>query len=299
MSEYHRPVLLQDCLDALQIDPQGTYVDVTFGGGGHSRGILSLLGPEGRLLAFDQDQEALSNAPDDPRLQLIHSNFRHLQRFLRLHKAVPVDGILADLGVSSHQFDAAYRGFSYRFDGPLDMRMNAGQSLTAARIIETYSEEQLQQIFSAYGELRNSRQLASRIAEARRAGAIHSTFGFLEAISPVIRGDRPRYLSQVFQALRMEVNDELGALKEFLQQSVQVLKPGGILAVITFHSLEDRLTKQFMRNGLFADEPEKDAFGNWSAPLELLGKKPIVAAEKELKENPRSRSAKLRVARKK
>jgi 16S rRNA (cytosine1402-N4)-methyltransferase len=299
VSEYHRPVLLQDCLDALQIDPQGTYVDVTFGGGGHSRGILSLLGPEGRLLAFDQDQEALSNAPDDPRLQLIHSNFRHLQRFLRLHKAVPVDGILADLGVSSHQFDAAYRGFSYRFDGPLDMRMNAGQSLTAARIIETYSEEQLQQIFSAYGELRNSRQLASRIAEARRAGAIHSTFGFLEAISPVIRGDRPRYLSQVFQALRMEVNDELGALKEFLQQSVQVLKPGGILAVITFHSLEDRLTKQFMRNGLFADEPEKDAFGNWSAPLELLGKKPIVAAEKELKENPRSRSAKLRVARKK
>lgn len=299
MSEYHRPVLLQDCLDALQIDPQGTYVDVTFGGGGHSRGILSLLGPEGRLLAFDQDQEALSNASDDPRLQLIHSNFRHLQRFLRLHKAVPVDGILADLGVSSHQFDAAYRGFSYRFDGPLDMRMNAGQSLTAARIIETYSEEQLQQIFSAYGELRNSRQLASRIAEARRAGAIHSTFGFLEAISPVIRGDRPRYLSQVFQALRMEVNDELGALKEFLQQSAQVLKPGGILAVITFHSLEDRLTKQFMRNGLFADEPEKDAFGNWSAPLELLGKKPIVAAEKELKENPRSRSAKLRVARKK
>ncbi len=299
MSSYHRPVLLQACLDALQINSQGTYVDVTFGGGGHSSGILSLLGPDGRLIAFDQDQEALVNAPQDSRLTVIHSNFRHLQRFLRLHKTVPVDGILADLGVSSHQFDAAYRGFSYRFDGPLDMRMNSGQTLTAAGIIETYSEEQLQQIFSAYGEVRNSRQLASRIVEARRAGAIHSTFGFLEAIGPVIRGDRPRYLSQVFQALRMEVNDELGALKEFLQQSAQVLRPGGILAVITFHSLEDRLTKQFMRNGLFADEPEKDAFGNWSAPLEPVGKKPIVADETELKQNPRSRSAKLRVARKK
>jgi 16S rRNA (cytosine1402-N4)-methyltransferase len=297
-SEYHTSVLLHESINGLAIQPNGIYVDATFGGGGHSKEILKHLGAEGKLFGFDQDEDAKRNAPGDNRFQLIQANFSELKRFLRLHDAMPVDGILADLGVSSWQFDTAERGFSYRFDGPLDMRMNRNAEKTAADVLNEYSAEQLQKMFGEYGEVRNSKTLANVIVEAR-AKKEFETISDLLAICEANRiGEKHKYLAQVFQAIRIEVNDELGALKDLLVQSAEVLKSGGRLAVITFHSLEDRLVKNFMKNGTFEDEPVKDFFGNIERKFKLITKKPIEATEKEKKDNSRSRSAKLRVAEK-
>lgn len=296
MSSYHQPVLLQQCIDGLDIKPDGIYVDVTFGGGGHSKLILQNLGSEGKLYAFDQDTDALQNAPKDERLVTVHANFRDIKRFLRLHGALAVDGILADLGVSSYQFDTAERGFSYRFDGPLDMRMNRDSGQTAADVLNTYSADELQQMFSEFGEVRNSKSLAHAIVE-ERATRRFETIADLKALTERLsRGDEFRYLAQVFQSLRIEVNDELGALKDLLVQCYEVLKPGGRLAVLTFHSLEDRLVKNYIKHGSFTDEPEKDFFGNYALKFKPVNKKPIVADNNEIKQNSRAHSAKLRVA---
>ena len=298
-SQYHLPVLLHEVVEHLQIKPDGTYVDVTFGGGGHSRAILEKLSPQGRLIVFDQDEDAYRNRIIDDRVTFVRENFRHLHRFMKLHKALDADGLLADLGVSSHQFDTGARGFSTRFDGNLDMRMDTRNAKTAADILHTYSEQRLLQIFQDYGEVTNSRTLAKTIVQLRKAHPLRTITEFKSLIQPIVKGNPAKYLAQVFQALRIEVNDELGALKDLLTQSQQVLKPGGILAVITFHSLEDRLVKNYMKTGSFeATDDNPYAFETPPKLFRPVTKKPVTASEAELKANPRSRSAKLRIAEK-
>ncbi|MFN8322530.1 MAG: 16S rRNA (cytosine(1402)-N(4))-methyltransferase RsmH [Chitinophagales bacterium] len=297
-SGYHTSVLLHECIEALNIKPDGVYVDATFGGGGHSKEILKQLGEHGRLIAFDQDEDAGRNALNDERFTLVQANFVELKRFLRLHDALPVDGILADLGVSSWQFDTAERGFSYRFDGPLDMRMNRQAEKTAADLMNEMSADDLQQMFSSYGEVRNAKTLAVAIVEARGRKAFDTIADLMSVCEANRIGERHKYLAQVFQAIRIKVNDELGALKSLLEQSAEVLGQGGRLAVITFHSLEDRLVKNFMKHGNFEDEPVKDFYGNYEKKFKQINKKPIEAGVQEQRENSRSRSAKLRVAEK-
>jgi 16S rRNA (cytosine1402-N4)-methyltransferase len=297
MSNYHKPVLLHESLEGLAIIPNGTYIDVTFGGGGHSSAILEQLGEKGKLFAFDQDEDAVANAINDPRFILIRQNFRFLKNFLRLHNAIPVDGILADLGISSHQIDEPQRGFSTRFDGPLDMRMNRSATFSAEELINTYDERQLRNMFREYGDVENANRLAHVIIEAREENSIRSIAELKEAISSCTpKGKEFQYLAKVFQALRIEINGEMDALKELLKQSAEVLKPGGRIVVIAYHSLEDRLVKNFFRTGNFEGENEKDFFGNLIRPLEPVNRKPIIPGEEELKENNRARSAKLRIA---
>jgi 16S rRNA (cytosine1402-N4)-methyltransferase len=296
---YHTPVLLAEAIDGLNIMADGTYVDCTLGGGGHASAILEKLGPGGKLVAFDQDAAAQRNLPPDDRLVFVPQNFRYLQRFLRLQKIEAVNGILADLGVSSHQFDEAGRGFSTRFDADLDMRMDQRQELTAYKVVSSYSEQQLHKLFEQYGEVTNSKTLAKTIAGLRNQGALKTINGFKNAVREVVKGNPNKYFAQVFQALRIEVNDELGALKELLQQIPPLLLPGGRAAIITFHSLEDRLVKNFFRRGSF-DEPESNPFINEEDvnELKIITRKPVIAGQEEQKANPRSRSAKLRIAEK-
>ena len=297
--KYHVPVLLEEALDALAIRPDGVYVDLTFGGGGHSRGILDRLGPEGRLIAFDQDEDARRNLPDDPRLTFVPHNFRHVERFLRLHKVLPVDGVLADLGVSSHQFDEGERGFSIRFDAALDMRMDRRQSLTAAQLVRETPEEELHRIFERYGEVTNARTLARTIVETRASQAMQTVKQFMDALQGVVKGNPNRYFAQVFQALRIAVNDEFGALEEMLSQLPSVLKPGGRVAIITFHSLEDRIVKHFFKEGAIGPVTRDEIFGTRpESPFRAVHKKPVLPTEREIRINPRARSAKLRVAEK-
>lgn len=296
-SDYHIPVLFQETIDALNIKPDGVYVDCTFGGGGHSQGILQRLNDKGKLIAFDQDIDAQNNLQKDQRILFIPQNFRHIQRFLKLHQIYQVDGVLADLGVSSHQFDEGDRGFSIRFEGPLDMRMDQRQELTAAIIIKTYTESQLHKIFEQYGEVTNAKTLAKHIVQQRSHLPFASIEQFKALISPVVKGNPNKYFAQVFQALRMEVNDELGALKDMLSQLSAVVKPGGRVAIITFHSIEDRMVKTFFKQGSLDEQPENPfATTIKNVVFLLVNKKPITATELELKRNTRSRSAKLRVA---
>ncbi len=297
---YHIPVLLSEAMDGLDIRANGIYVDCTFGGGGHSAEILSHLNKEGRLYAFDQDADAKKNALPDERFHFIPHNFRHLQRFLRLNGISSVDGMLADLGVSSHQFDEADRGFSIRMDAGLDMRMDKRQTLLARDILNTYSEKDLHRIFEQYGEVTNSKTLARSIVGLRPTNAFRTVNGFRQAIDHLIKGNPNRWFAQVFQALRIEVNDEITALREMLEQIPALLNPGGRVAIISFHSLEDRMVKQFFRNGTFEEKDELNPFGTTSTAktLRMVTKKPITPSETELKENPRARSAKLRIAEK-
>jgi 16S rRNA (cytosine1402-N4)-methyltransferase len=294
---YHIPVLLAETIDGLNINPDGIYVDCTFGGGGHSKAILEKLSVKGKLVAFDQDDEARKNVPDDERIIFIPQNFRHLQRFLRLHNISAVDGIMADLGVSSHQFNEGERGFSLRYNAEMDMRMDQRQTVTAFHVANTYTEQQLHKIFEQYGEVTNSKTLAKMIVQVRNSTSLKTIDGFKNALREIVKGNPNKYFAQVFQALRIEVNDELGALKEMLEQVPSLLKPGGRVAIITFHSLEDRLVKNFFRRGSF-DEPEENPFTNneTKSELKIITKKPIVPADKEMKENSRSRSSKLRIA---
>ncbi|MDG1398509.1 MAG: 16S rRNA (cytosine(1402)-N(4))-methyltransferase RsmH [Polaribacter sp.] len=296
MSEYHNPVLLNESIDALAIKQNGVYVDVTFGGGGHSREILDRLGENGKLFGFDQDPDALNNLIDDKRFVLIPENFRYISRFLRFHGIRKVDGILADLGVSSHQFDEAERGFSIRFEGDLDMRMNQKSKKSAKEIVNNYSEEKLAEILFLYGELRNSRKLARTIVHERGNQKIETSFQLKEVLKAFLpKAKEHKILAQIFQAIRIEVNEELDVLKEFLEQIPNLLKEDGRLSVISYHSLEDRLVKRFIRTGLFKGEPEKDVFGNSNEPLKKVGKL-IVPSQEEIKINNRARSAKLRIA---
>jgi len=296
---YHVPVMLKECMDALAIKPNGIYVDVTFGGGGHSREILKHLGPEGKLFAFDQDPDALNNVIDDSRFTLIHQNFRFLKNNLRLNGVKQVDGILADLGVSSHQFDAADRGFSIRFDADLDMRMDQISDVDARKVLSTYSEEDLHRIFGMYGEIVNAKTLAKTIVTARLTAPINTVAELKEVIKKMVpRGKEHKYHAQVFQALRIEVNKELEALQEFLLQTVDVLKAEGRLVVMSYHSLEDRLVKNFLAKGKFRGDVEKDFFGNEIKPFHVISRKAITADDQELVDNNRSRSAKLRIAEK-
>lgn len=300
MSNYHTPVMLKECIEALNIHPDGTYVDVTFGGGGHSREIMKHLGKDGRLLAFDQDADAQQNTIADDRFEFIDQNFRYLKNFTRLHNAIPVDGILADLGVSSYQFDQAERGFSIRFDAELDMRMNQSSTLTAKEVVNTYSEVDLHRIFGIYGEIKNAKSLAKTIVTARLNGSLNTVADLKNAISSLIpKGKENKYLAQVFQALRIEVNQELEALKDFLIQSAEVLVSGGRLVVMSYHSLEDRLVKNFIAKGKFSGEVEKDFYGNDQKPFDAVSRGAITASEEEIKNNNRARSAKLRIAVKK
>ncbi|WDF56542.1 16S rRNA (cytosine(1402)-N(4))-methyltransferase RsmH [Mucilaginibacter sp. KACC 22063] len=301
MSEtYHVPVMLKECIEGLAIKPDGTYVDVTFGGGGHSREIMKHLGENGRLIAFDQDVDSQRNLIDDERFTFVDQNFRYLKNFCRLHGAVPVDGILADLGVSSHQFDEADRGFSIRFDAELDMRMNQSGSLTAKEVVNNYSEADLHRIFGIYGEIQNAKSLAKTIATARLNGSINTIADLKNTISSLIpRGKENKYLAQVFQALRIEVNQELEVLKDFLMQSADVLATGGRLVVMSYHSLEDRLVKNFIAKGKFSGELEKDIYGNDNRPFDAVSRGAVTASEDEIKLNNRARSAKLRIAVKK
>lgn len=293
---YHNPVLLKESIDALSIKEDGVYVDVTFGGGGHSREILSRLGPKGKLFAFDQDPDALENLIDDARFVLIPENFRFISRFLRFHRIKKVDGVLADLGVSSHQFDEAERGFSIRFDGDLDMRMNQKSKVSAKEIINNYSEEKLAEILFLYGELRNSRNIAKTIVEQREVAKIETSFQLKEVLQKYLPNAKEhKILAQIFQAIRIEVNEELDVLREFLEQIPNLLTANGRLSVIAYHSLEDRLVKRFIRTGMFRGELEKDAFGNSNEPLQKVGKL-IVPSTEEIKGNNRARSAKLRIA---
>lgn len=296
-TNYHVPVLYHESLDALAIKPDGVYVDCTFGGGGHSRGILSQLNANGKLFAFDQDADAQHNLPVDERMVFIAQNFRHLQRMLRLHKVTGVDGILADLGVSSHQFDEGERGFSTRFAGPMDMRMDRRQDIAADDIIRDYNEQQLHKLFEQYGEVTNSKTLAKHIVQERKHLPFETIEQFKALISPVVKGNPHKYLAQVFQALRIGVNDELGALKEMLQQVPAVLKKGGRVAIITFHSIEDRVVKNFFRQGSFEETVDNPFMPVVKEEVfRIITKKPITASDEELKKNSRSRSAKLRVA---
>jgi 16S rRNA (cytosine1402-N4)-methyltransferase len=293
---YHNAVLLQESVDGLNIKEDGIYVDVTFGGGGHSKEILKRLGKNGKLFAFDQDPDAINNAIDDERFVLIPENFRYISRFLRFHRIKKVDGVLADLGVSSHQFDEAERGFSIRFDGDLDMRMNQKSKISAKEIINNYSEEKLAEILFLYGELRNSRKLARTIVHERKNAPIETSFQLKEVLKAFLPNAREhKILAQIFQAIRIEVNEELEVLKEFLQQIPNLLNEEGRLSVISYHSLEDRLVKRFIRTGLFEGESEKDVFGNSNEPLKKVGKL-IVPPKEEIKINNRARSAKLRLA---
>jgi 16S rRNA (cytosine1402-N4)-methyltransferase len=297
---YHIPVMLQETVDGLNIRPAGIYVDCTFGGGGHSRAILAALGPDGRLFAFDQDDAARRNLPNDDRVIFIPHNFRHLQRFLRLHRIEQVDGVLADLGVSSHQFDEGERGFSIRYDAGLDMRMDQRATLRAADVIATYSEQQLHRLFEQFGEVTNAKTLARTIVAVRSKIPLATISQFKAALQPIVKGNPNKYFAQVFQALRIEVNDELGALKEMLQQVPLLLKHRGRVAMITFHSLEDRLVKNFFKNGTFETEEDDNPFENKKSVslLKVVSKKPVLPGSEELKRNPRSRSAKLRIAEK-
>lgn len=294
--KYHSPVLLQESVDALSIKEDGVYVDVTFGGGGHSREILSRLGEKGKLFAFDQDPDAQRNKIDDERFVLIAENFRYISRFLRFYGVKKVDGVLADLGVSSHQFDEAERGFSTRFDAELDMRMNQKSELSAEKIVNTYGEKELADILFLYGELRNARALAKTIVDARLENKIKTSFQLKEVLQRHLpKAKEHKMLAQIFQAFRIEVNEELDVLKEFLQQMPGLLNEEGRLSVISYHSLEDRLVKRFIQKGLFVGEPEKDFFGNIDVPLKKIGKM-IIPTAMEIKENNRARSAKLRIA---
>jgi 16S rRNA (cytosine1402-N4)-methyltransferase len=298
MSEYHQPVMARECVEGLAIREEGVYVDVTFGGGGHSRLIIEQLGDNGHLYGFDQDEDAKANALEDERFTFVAANFRYLKRFLKLHGVKAVDGILADLGVSSHQFDDASRGFSYRFDHELDMRMNVHDEVTAAKVVNEYSVDYLQQMFSRYGEVRNAKTLAQRIVEQRAVRTISTIGDLLAVVEPIIRGQRHRYLAQVFQAIRMEVNEEVPALKDLLEQALEVLKPGGRLVVISYHSIEDRLVKNFLKTGNIEGQVDKDFYGNIYRPFKLITRKALVPSEEELKHNSRARSAKLRIAEK-
>ena len=297
--DYHLPVMLNECIEGLNIRPEGTYVDATFGGGGHSRAILSQLGENGRLIAFDQDADALANAIEDSRFKLLNENFRHMKSFLRLQGVRSVDGILADLGVSSHQFDVAERGFSTRFNGELDLRMDRRQEVTARELVNRMDEHELTRILRLYGELPNAYQMAKAICRARAEKEIETTFDLREAVKHHLpRGMENKYLAMLFQALRIEVNGELEALQEMLRQAAELLNPGGRIAVMSYHSLEDRIVKNFFRAGNFEGEIEKDFYGNPIVPLKPVSRKAIVAGEEELQRNPRSRSARLRVAEK-
>ncbi|MFC5682644.1 16S rRNA (cytosine(1402)-N(4))-methyltransferase RsmH [Flavobacterium sp. MAHUQ-51] len=296
--EYHNPVLLKETVDGLNIKPDGVYVDVTFGGGGHSREILSRLGPNGKLFAFDQDEDALANALPDERFVLINENFRYIKRFLRFYGARTVDGILGDLGVSSHQFDVPERGFSTRFDAELDMRMSQKNDLNAYKVVNEYDDANLRRVFYDYGELKNAPALSRTIIEARHHRPIKTTDEFKEVLAKYLPEKvRNKVLAQIYQAIRIEVNQEMDVLKEFLEQSLEILNPGGRLSIISYHSLEDRLVKRFMKNGMFEGEPERDFFGNYSVPFKSIGKL-IVPSDAEIKINNRARSAKLRVAEK-
>jgi len=293
---YHLPVLLHECIEQLQIIPDGVYLDATFGGGGHSKAILDLLGPKGKLIVFDQDADAIQNAPKDERLDFINENFRYASRFVRFYKFPKLDGVLADLGVSSFQFDTAERGFSIRYDAPLDMRMDQRNPISAVDILNNYSEQKLQKIFEQYGEVTNSSILAKRIVDCRSSMKIKTINEFKQAISGCIYGNPNKYLAQVFQAVRIEVNDELNALKEFLQTITEVLQTNGRLCVITFHSLEDRIVKQWMKEESFATEDIDWMLPTKKKTLKNITKKPILPSTEEEHKNPRSRSAKLRVA---
>ena len=297
---YHIPVLLKQSVDGMDIQPNGTYVDVTFGGGGHSREILSRLKDGGRLLSFDQDEDAEQNIPADPHFTFVRSNFRYLHNFLRYHGVESVDAVLADLGVSSHHFDDGERGFSFRSDGPLDMRMNKRAGMTAADIVNSYEEERLDNIFYLYGELKNSRKLASILVKARSKEKISTIGQFLDLVKPLFGKEREKKeLAKVFQALRIEVNQEMEALKEMLQAATETLRPGGRLVVITYHSLEDRMVKNMMKTGNIEGKAEKDFYGNAQTPYRLVNNKVIIPDDEEIERNPRSRSAKLRIAEKK
>jgi 16S rRNA (cytosine1402-N4)-methyltransferase len=296
--EYHNPVLLQASVEGLNIKPDGVYVDVTFGGGGHSKEILSRLGPNGKLFAFDQDEDALANALPDERFALINENFRFIKRFLRFYGVKSVDGILADLGVSSHQFDVPERGFSTRFDAELDMRMSKKNDLNAYRVVNEYDDANLKRVFLDYGELKNSAALARTIIEAREYQPINTTDELKDVLAKYLpERVRNKILAQIYQAIRIEVNQEMDVLKEFLEQSLEILNPGGRLSVISYHSLEDRLVKRYIKNGMFEGEPERDFFGNFSVPFKTIGKL-IVPDNAEIKINNRARSAKLRIAEK-
>lgn len=296
--EYHNPVLLKETVDGLNIHEGGIYVDVTFGGGGHSKEILKRLGPNGKLLAFDQDQDALENSIDDDRFTLINENFRYLKRFLRFHGVKQVDGILADFGVSSHQFDEAERGFSIRFDAALDMRMNQNDKLSAFHVVNEYEENQLRNVLYNYGELKQAPAMARTIVSARKSAPIETSAQLQEVLKRFLPPRREnKVLAQIFQAIRIEVNQEIEVLKEFLEQTPEVLKKGGRLSVISYHSLEDRLVKRFMRNGLFEGEPERDLYGNFEVPFKKIGNM-IVPTSEEIELNNRARSAKLRIAEK-
>ena len=297
--EYHNPVLLQASVDGLNIKPDGIYVDVTFGGGGHSKEILKRLGPNGKLFAFDQDEDALANTLQDERFTLINENFRFIKRFLRFYGVKSVDGILADLGVSSHQFDVPERGFSTRFDAGLDMRMSQKNDLNAYRVVNEYDETNLKRVFLDYGELKNAPVLTRTIIEAREQHPIKTTDDLKEVLARYLpERVKNKILAQIYQAIRIEVNQEMDVLKEFLEQSLEILNPEGRLSVISYHSLEDRLVKRFVKNGMFEGEPMRDFFGNFSVPFKTI-EKLIVPDAAEIKENSRSRSAKLRIAEKK
>jgi len=296
--EYHNPVLLNETVDGLNIKPDGVYVDVTFGGGGHSKEIMRRLGPNGKLFAFDQDTDALANALDDERFILINENFRYLKRFLRAYGIKQVDGILGDFGVSSHQFDVAERGFSTRFEADLDMRMNQNSSLSAYEVINDYDEAALSNMFFSYGELSNARALASTIVTARKEEPIKNSDQLKQILARFLPAHKSnKILAQIYQAIRIEVNQEMDVLKEFLEQSLEILKPGGRLSVISYHSLEDRLVKRFIKNGMFEGEPERDFFGRFEVPFKTIGKL-IIPSDEEIKQNNRARSAKLRIAEK-
>ncbi|TXK73698.1 16S rRNA (cytosine(1402)-N(4))-methyltransferase RsmH [Mesonia sp. HuA40] len=293
--EYHKPVLLHQTVDGLAINPSGTYVDVTFGGGGHSREILNRLNDQGRLFAFDQDADAQANAIEDSRFTLIPENFRYIKRFLRFYGVKKVDGILGDFGVSSHQFNEAERGFSTRFNGRLDMRMNQNDSLSAYQVINTYDEAQLRDMFYAYADLKNAPKLARTIVAARAEAPIVTSQQLNDLLTPLLfKGKEFKILAQIYQAIRIEVNQEIESLKEFLSQTPELLNPGGRISLISYHSLEDRLVKRFVRNGLFQGEPEKDMFGRVEVPFKKVGKL-IVPTPQEVQENNRARSAKLRI----
>ena len=297
--EYHNPVLLKETVDGLNIKPDGVYVDVTFGGGGHSAEIIKRLGPEGKLFAFDQDEDALINALPDDRFTLINENFRFIKRFLRFHGIKTVDGILADLGVSSHQFDVPERGFSTRFDADLDMRMSKKSDLSAYKVVNEYDDGNLKRVFWDYGELKNAPALSRTIIEARALRPIQTTDELKEVLAKFLpERVKNKVLAQIYQAIRIEVNQEMDVLKEFLEQSLEILNPEGRLSVISYHSLEDRLVKRFIKNGMFEGEPERDFFGNFSVPFKTIGKL-IVPTPEEIKINNRARSAKLRIAEKK
>ena len=299
MSEYHNPVLLKESIDSLVTTPDGKYADATFGGGGHSREILSRLSPEGRLMAFDRDQDALANAPEDSRFQLIHNNFRFIHNYTLLNFPEGLDGILADLGVSSHQFDTAERGFSFRYDAPLDMRMNVQGGKTAADIVNSYTQEELEKILRLYGEVDNACRVAQLICSARSKAQILTTDDLDNAIAAALPAFAAhKHLARVYQALRIEVNEEMRSLEKFLLGAASSLKSGGRLCVITYHSLEDRMVKNFIRTGSVSGEENKDLFGRRLSPLEPIERKPILPSEEEIASNTRARSAKLRIARK-